>query len=187
MTGGPPADAASGHALVVGSGPDLATLTLRPARFTDRLLSALLGQSLDEQLAAGRPPEETARLAVRAQRIVAIRRRADLARSWERVVTAACRPPLAGPGAVPVCRDRVTAAEPDIRELTARLRAPLPVSARGVAMARLLLTEGGGPLYNPAAPDESLVILLRRATTWLDPAQPLLANARARPASPWGR
>jgi len=67
----------------------------------------------------------------------------------------------------------VLAAEPAIRELARLLRVPLPVGARGVAMARALLAEGGGPLYvsgAPAALDDSL----RAAITWLDPRLPLI-------------
>jgi hypothetical protein len=41
----------------------------------------------------------------------------------------------------------VIAAEGDIRQLIAALRAAQPVSARGVAIAELLLTDGAGPLY----------------------------------------
>jgi hypothetical protein len=74
---------------------------------------------------------------------------------------------------------RVRGAEPAIRELARLLRAPLPVSARGVAMAQVLLTDGGGPLYWSAAP-ESLHVALRAAIERLDPALPLMAAADGR-------
>jgi hypothetical protein len=43
------------------------------------------------------------------------------------------------------CRDCVAAAEPDVHEMVAHLRAPLPVTARGIAGASVLLTDGTGP------------------------------------------
>ena len=39
-----------------------------------------------------------------------------------------------------------------IAAIERRLRAPEPVSPRGVAMVRLLLIDGNGPLYRPGDP-----------------------------------
>jgi hypothetical protein len=79
----------------------------------------------------------------------------------------------AGAPAVPVCADRVVAAEPIIRDLMNRLTAPLPVPARGVAMARVLLTNGTSPVYNRRA-DVALTDAVAAAAVQLDPALPLL-------------
>lgn len=134
----------------------------------DRTLAFLLGWPLDQQLAAGRPPESSALLAARARRVTEFRRCEDLARWWEHVVTRARRPSASHPLALPLCRDRVLDAEPAIRDLAARLRSLRPVSARGVAAARLLLTDGTGPLYDPAAPGGSLAGRLREARAHLE-------------------
>jgi hypothetical protein len=67
------------------------------------------------------------------------------------------------------------AAEPAIRELVSRLSAALPVPARGVAMARVLLTDATGPLYSRQARD-GLPAALEAAIAQLDPARPLLAE-----------
>jgi len=51
-----------------------------------------------------------------------------------------------------LCRDRIAAAEPDVRAMIGVLRGPLPVTARGIAMAGYLLTDGTGPLYDRRSP-----------------------------------
>jgi hypothetical protein len=155
---------------------------MRNTRLTDHVLAVLLSDPLDRRLAAGRPPGSSPLLESRAQRITGSRRRNDLARSWEHALTRARRPSEAHPLAVAVCHDRAIAAEADIRELAARLRSPAPVSARGVAAARLLLTDGTGPLYNRAEPDESLVIWLRKAITRLEPS-PARTGTATQPAT----
>jgi hypothetical protein len=66
--------------------------------------------------------------------------------------------------------DRIVAAEPQIRELTALLRAPQPVPARGVAAANLLLTDGTGPLYNPLLTSKTVLSeAVTVAVSLLDP------------------
>ena len=144
-------------------------------RAADRIAAWALGTSLDRKLAAGCPPESARLLAVRSREIVQLASRRRLAGYWERVVRVAGsgkRPTLA----VPLSRARVFAAEPEIRELAGLLRAPLPVSARGVAMASLLLTDGGGPLYRGVS-RASLSDQLHAAIAWLDPELPLVADA----------
>ena len=163
-----------------------------PRRPGDGALARVFGASLDASLAAGRPPESSRLLAARARDIVRLRRRRSMAGSWEhllRVASRAQRARGAGPGgpgapgapgrlggptgAVPVCADRVVAAEPAIRDLMNRLTAPLPVPARGVAMARVLLTDGTSPVYNRHA-RVALSDAVTAAAAQLDPALPLL-------------
>jgi len=141
----------------------------------DRIAAWALRTSLDRKLAAGCPPESARLVAVRAREIVQLASRGRLADYWERVLR------IAGSGkepalAVPLSRARVRTVEPDIRELARLLRARLPVSARGVAMARLLLTDGGGPLYR-GDPQACLRDQLHAAIAWLDPELPLVADA----------
>jgi hypothetical protein len=173
-TSGPPEGAGPGpSATVSGSLSETRALGLQPRRITDRVLSRALGAGLDGQLAAGRSPESARLLAVRAADIVRLPRREALARYWERVLRVARDPYRASAAAISLRRERVLATEPAILELARLLRVPLPVTARGVAMARVLLTDGGGPLYAigaPASLDESL----RAAIAWLDPALPLI-------------
>jgi hypothetical protein len=166
---GPQADA--GHTLIYAA-PGL--LDIQPYRIRDWVTSRALGASLDRHLAAGHAPEQTRLLAARAQDIVAPRRREALARHWEHALAKAAQPPSASYSVAPLARGPVLAAEPVIRELAWLLRAPQPVTARGVAMARLLLTDAGSPLYRRAAPG-SLPAELRSAIAQLGAARSPMA------------
>jgi len=159
--------------------PNLAIIGSRP--FVARVLARVLGASLDESLAAGSAPESSSLLAARARDIVSLRRRTSMAGNWDHLLRVARRsartPPVprsaALAGAIPLCADRIVAAEAAIRELIARLSAPLPVPARGVAMAHVLLTDATGPVYNRRSP-VTLAAALDAAITQLDPALPLI-------------
>ena len=145
------------------------------ARVTDRLLARVFGVSLDRRLAAGEAPESSRPLAVRAQQIVALDRRRELARQWEHLLAVA---------AVPVrprtllCRDRIVAATAEVHDLAGQLRAPLPVAAAGVAAARMLLTDATGPVWNRRY-GGGLDERLRRVSSALDPAAPLQSLVRS--------
>jgi hypothetical protein len=150
-------------------------VVLRPSRLADRLLARAFGASLDQRLAAGCSPESTRLLAARAQYIVSLPHRTSLARSWDQVLRVASRRPSVRTPAVPLNVRAILAAEPAIRELRERLAAPLPVTARGVAAATVLLTDATSPVYGRPSPD--LGALLDAAITELDPAQPLMESA----------
>jgi len=148
-------------------------LVMRPRRLADRVLARAWGASLDSELAAGRAPESALLRAARAQDIVSLRRRQAIARDWDHLLRVARR---AGPEAQPrrrfICADRIAAAEPAIRELMTLLVAPLPVRARGVAMASVLLTDATCPVYNRTS-RSTLATALAAAISELDPALPL--------------
>jgi hypothetical protein len=146
----------------------------------DGVLARVFGASLDASLAAGCPPESSRLLATRARDIVSLRRRRSMAGNWEHVLRVARRAQRARragspapAGAMPVCADRVVAAEPAIRDLMNRLAAPLPVPARGVAMARVLLTDANSPVYNRRS-GVALTDAVAAAAAQMDPALPLL-------------
>jgi hypothetical protein len=141
-----------------------------PVSTADRVLARMFGASLDRLLAAGHPAESDRLLAARAQYIVSLPKRRALARDWEHLLAVAQRAPAPG---VPLCRDRIAAAEPSIRQLVACLRVPLPVPAQGVAAAAALLANGAGPLYHRPS-RAGLDDLLAEAIAQLDPARPLL-------------
>ena len=156
-----------------GSGP----LAAHRRRFTDRVLAQVFGPSLDHQLAAGRPPSQVSYWPPGPSPSSA----SAGAGRWPGIGTPAGHGPAprcAGPGPDLLCWDRIFAAEPDIHEMVARLRAPLPVAARGVAAAELLLTDAAGPLYNRRN-QVALPALLRLATAQLDPAASLAEQAVA--------
>jgi hypothetical protein len=149
-------------------------LVTRPLRWWDRLEARVLAPSLDRRLAAGLAPESDRRLAARAVVLVSPDHRLALARNWEHLLdTAGGSGPA--PGRVPLCRERITAAEPALRAMLAALRAPLPVPAGGVARARLLLSDGAGPLYNRTCPTD-LVAVVGQVTGELDSSADLMAS-----------
>lgn len=152
-------------------------LSMRPTRLTDRALARMLGASLDRQLAAGRTPESSPLLAARAQHIVALRSRQQMARNWENLLQMARRGPRTYHPALPIDGDRIIACERAIRELVGRMMTPLPVPAHGVAMATALLTDAVGPVYNPRG-HVSLAAALEAVIAQLDPALPLMSEAQ---------
>ena len=124
--------------------------------------------SLDRRLAGGCLPESSVLLAARAQRLVSPAMRRKLVDDWEQIVDLARMPPPVRCPHVPVCRHRVEAAEPELNEMLSFLLAPRPTAVRGVAMVRVLLSNGAGPLFNRHCPTE-LRAALRAATAALDP------------------
>jgi len=150
-------------------------LLLRPSRLADRTLARMLGASLDRRLAVGQLPELSPLLAARAQRIVAISSRRELARNWEHLLRVARRVQGTYHPARAIRSGQVIAAEPAVGELVRSLSAPLPVAARGVAMATVLLTDATGPVYNPHS-RVPLDAAVEAAIAQLDPALPLMES-----------
>jgi hypothetical protein len=144
-------------------------------RRLDSVLARLLAPSLDRKLAAGCPPESHRLLATRAQALVAPGVRRSLARTFEEVLEMGGRPRRTRDRRISPCRDRVLAAESDLRDLIASLTVPLPLPARGVAMATSLLRDGTGPLYNPSSPSD-LGSVVRAAVAALDPSLKLVVT-----------
>jgi hypothetical protein len=139
----------------------------RPLRPWDRALASWHAFTLDGQLAAGVSPDRDRLIAARAQALVRPAYRRKLARDWDRLVRTACARPSASVR-LPLRRDRIAAAEPEIRRLQDVLSSGLPVPARGVAMARCLLTDASGPVYSRRSP-AGLSALLGEAIRHMDP------------------
>jgi hypothetical protein len=137
-------------------------------RIKDRLLAGWRGLALDVQLADGQRAEDDRLRAVRASTLTTPAARHRLVAGWENVLSSTTLPRPPGSTSVPVQAFRVLAAEDDIRHLISLLRAPTPVSARGLAIASVLLTDGTGPLYN-AASTSDLASTIRDAIGFLDP------------------
>lgn len=112
-----------------------------------RLCARLFAGSLDQKLASGQHPATNPLLATRAQQLVAARFRRELADSWLDLLVEVRRPRALFDAAVPLVRNRVMGAEPQIRRLAEALVSPL-VSVRGVASAIALLRDGASPLFN---------------------------------------
>jgi hypothetical protein len=155
--------------------PDHPGLTARSNRRWGRLLARLLGPTLDRRLAQGLPSESSHLSAVRAQVLVSPAVRCALAQNWESLLVQARTPPVMRDPRVPVNRDGIIACEPDIRALLDALLAPLPVPARGVAVASWLLADGAGPVYDRRH-SADLGTAVREATAQLDPSVTLVGS-----------
>jgi len=123
-------------------------------RAHERVLVRLRAWRLDTALASGVSADSSAALSLRARMLIGARTRRKQSAHIRRVLQAAVRSPdLRGP-AVPVCRQKVLTARPALEALAERLERPGPVDARGVAHVRLLLRDGGGPLYSRPDADD---------------------------------
>jgi hypothetical protein len=129
-----------------------------------RARAALGHTALDRLLAEGDnvagPPE----LPVRAWQITRPKARERVAGALEEILADAQRPRAAR---CAICREEVEVARGELLRLAMRLRDTRPVHARGVALARRLLSDRSGPLYAPARNDE-LWRQARRAAAALD-------------------
>ena len=159
---------------IVQQSPEIRTterLVRRRHKELPEVLAILFGHALDRRLASGRPPATGRVVAARAEYLLSAARW-KLAQSWQRVLDQARRAPRARNPHAPLCRVRIMDAESDVRTMLDALSSCRPVSARGVAMAGLLLSDGTGPLYNRNCP-VSLTAALRDVTIHLDPRMTL--------------
>jgi hypothetical protein len=132
-----------------------------------RALATVRHGALDRRLAEGADSAGDRELAARAWQITRASARERLATALDAVLIDAERPRSERRWSVRVCREEVEVARGEIQHLAERLRDPRPVSARGVALARRLLSDGTGPLYAPSANDE-LYRQLHHASVALD-------------------
>jgi hypothetical protein len=142
---------------------------LRPVTRRDRLRARLCAAALDQRLAAGAEPDSDVALALHARRLLDPATRRGLARSLRRsVAMSRARPNPAGLRS-PVGR-HVGESAAMVDALAERVEAQRAVSPRGVAAVRVLLTDGGGPLYasRGAAP---LLAAIAEALAALEPAE----------------
>jgi hypothetical protein len=105
---------------------------------------------LDRRIAAGGSCQSSAALALRARQLTAGRAREQIAASLYEMVDFVSRPKsrpaisaaVLAPAAVRTGRQAILG-------LAQQLEASTPVSPRGVALARELITDGRSPLFNP--------------------------------------
>jgi hypothetical protein len=134
--------------------PPSNALRRSPARgIAPRISERLHRRSLDRELGEGASPDDSPALALHAQRLQQRAFRARLATALEEAVRAAERPPVLSARA-PVNRTAVRRMAMEIELLAAALRAG-GCDPRGIALANLLVTDGGGPLYGNSS-DEGL-------------------------------
>jgi hypothetical protein len=115
-----------------------------------RLMVFLTRVKLDRAIADERASEATRALALRVQQLTAHRTRRRIASELRAVVEYADRNDSAPLrlSAVMIEPAAVRAGREAILGLAERLQSTAPVSARGVVLARALLTDGDSPLFN---------------------------------------
>jgi hypothetical protein len=146
-----------------------AVLVVRRARFRERFASRLGATWMDVELARGVPPEARAALALRAEALGEPRTRQALARSLRRILDDARQGSRPRRGQIATIRSDVLAAADQLERLIERLLEPGILAARGLAQVRVLLIDGGGPLYFRGA-SQDLRDAVARALTQLEPA-----------------
>ena len=143
-------------------------LEARSIHWPDRIRARLLATHLDRQLAAGRSPDSSAALALRARTLLSPRMRSSVAQAFERLaapwIDGQPRSYFAFPS------PSLSGARSDLAALAARLSSG-PVAVKGLARAHLLLSDGAGPLYGRGA-EEALHVASREILEALDPLTP---------------
>ena len=146
-----------------------AVLIARRARFRERLAARFGAIWLDHELARGVPPEARAALALRAQTLGETHARQALAQSLRQILDDARQGSQPRRGQITALRAEVLAAADQLERLIERLLEPRIVAARGLAQVRVLLIDGGGPLYFRGA-SQDLKAAAARAVAQLEPA-----------------
>ena len=118
-------------------------------RLRDHIAAHWLAYRLDFALAEGVAPETSVPLALRAQRLTDPDRRWSTAGALRRIIREATDNRRVRFGRVRPNPRAVIAARRELSNLADTLDDPGPVAAGGVAQARLLLSDGAGPLYRP--------------------------------------
>ncbi len=154
--------------LLVNEGLDGTYLDVCRPRVRDRLVARLNAIALDRRLAAGASPDSSPTLALRAQRLRRPALRRGLGLCLRELVRDAERPRAVLSARAPISRHNVTRASADLLELADRLLSPEPVSVRGVARVRVLLSDGLSPVYWGRCQDD-LVRVVRLAIAQLEP------------------
>lgn len=131
-----------------------------------RVRARLAPSGLDRRIAAGEEPWTDAELGARAARLLRRATRRRIAAGLESAVLDARGGSSLHPlrMSAPVAQPAVADAGDEVLQLAARLRAPEPVRPQGIALARLLLVDGSGPLYSAG---DSLPLVARRALATL--------------------
>jgi hypothetical protein len=102
-------------------------------------------------------------LAARARLLCSPAQRQRLTRSWLGVLDRATRKPVTLSARMPLRRGAIAAAQGDIRLMLAVVQGAPAIRPQGLALARALLTDGTGPLYNRRSGAE-LAAAVRDAT-----------------------
>ena len=112
-----------------------------------RIRTRIRRHRLDRELISGTDPNTDPLLKERAGELVGERCRRQIAAGLERLLASADSPPLPFTSQVPIARAAIRDSRSALEAIVERLSTPAYLSARGVAMAGMLLADGAGPLY----------------------------------------
>jgi hypothetical protein len=112
-----------------------------------RLKALIQSRRLDEELASGADPNADALRHERAAELVERRTRRRIAASLKEALAEAEAPRRPFSVRAPIARAAIRNSREDVEDVVNRLSGPAPVRPQGVARARMLLTDGTGPLY----------------------------------------
>jgi hypothetical protein len=132
--------------LSTASGVLRRTTAPRPS-LVARVTARLRAYQLDRQLAVGVPAPAGSALAVHQARLTSVAEREAIARALRLAVGDARARATPRSSRIPVDPSNIAAAEDLIDAITLRLHSPRPVSARGMARLRVVMSDGSGPLY----------------------------------------
>lgn len=111
-----------------------------------RVIARLKADKLDQLLAVGVPAQAGSALAAHEARLVSTAEREAIARSLRHALRDAHTGAVFS-SRIPLNARNIEAAEELIDAITLRLHSPRPVSARGMARLRRVLSDGSGPFY----------------------------------------
>lgn len=120
-----------------------------------RVTARLRAYQFDRLLAVGVPAPEGSALAVHEARLTSVAERESIAWALRQAVHDAHAGNTVVSARIPVHSNNVAAAEDLIDAITLRLHSPRPVSARGMARLRVVMSDGCGPLYEHGPGDLS--------------------------------
>lgn len=126
-------------------------IRIRVGRPTAGILGRLNRWRLISALARGEDPSRTGNLAWCAERLTSDAERERIATGIDDLIDTASRPPRIWSVAVEPCREEIAEAAPLLKEIRSALRSDAPVYCHGVARLKLLLADGGGPIYRPVS------------------------------------
>jgi hypothetical protein len=132
--------------LSTASGVLRRTTAPRPS-LAARVTARLRACQLDRQLAVGVPAPAGSALAVHQARLTSVAEREAIARALRLAVRDARTGATPRSSRIPVDPSNIAAAEDLIDAITLRLHSPRPVSARGMARLRVVMSDGCGPMY----------------------------------------
>src|SRR4051812_73592 len=125
-------------------------LVVRRAGPVARLMAHCRKATLDRALANGASPEASVALELRARTLISPNTRLALLSNVETLVTITQRPAPLGSRWAIVSTARVRRVATELDRLAAALSEPRPAAVRGIALVRMLLTDGDSPLYGSA-------------------------------------